>query len=218
MKYVRCPKCGTENVANRIICVKCAENLADAATYERFDVADLFSGIKPSLAAVAAPAGILTIEVVEKARRWDEHVLALQGSRLKTGANNFYWIAAVSVIETYLFWTGKRLNFFDSLGITQLIDLFAKGLMQQLPKFSIIPQVVAIVLDLALALLLVWLANLAHKGRCSIFIIGMGLYALDMLIVIRSLDLLSIAFHLAVLAGFYRGLRACLDLKKEDAA
>lgn len=216
MKYVKCPKCGTENVANRIRCVKCAENLEGAATYERFDVAELFSGIRPSLAAAASPAGSLTSEMIEKARLWDEHFKVAQVNRIKTGANCFYLIAGVSVIETIIFWSGKHINFFDSLGITQVIDLFSKGLMQQMPKLVIIPQIAAFLLDIIFALLFVFLGFYAQKGRWTVFIIGMALYALDMLIVIRFADVLSTAFHLAALYGLYRGLKACIEKQKEE--
>lgn len=216
MKYVKCPKCGTENVANRIRCVKCAENLAGAATYDRFDVAELFSGIKPSLAAASAPGGSLTSEIIEKSRLWDEHFKIDRVNRIKTGANCFYLIAGVSAIETVIFWTGIHVNLFDSLGITQVIDLFSKGLMLQMPKLVIIPQIGAFVLDIIFALVFVYLGFYARKGRRSIFIIGMALYALDMLIAIRFVDVVSVAFHLAALYGIYRGLKACIEQQKEE--
>jgi hypothetical protein len=218
MKYVKCPKCGTENVANRILCVKCAENLSRAATYERFDIGELFSGIRPSLAAAASPSGSLTSEIIEKARLWDEHFKIAQVNRIKTGANCFFCIAGVSAIETIIFWTGKRINFFDSLGITQVIDLFSKGLMQQMPKLVIIPQIGAFVLDIIFALAFVGFGFYAHKGHRLVYIIGMALYALDMLIVIRFVDILSVAFHLAALYVLYRGLKASIDKQKGEMA
>ncbi len=217
MKYVKCPKCGTENVANRIRCVKCAEDLAGSATYDRFDISELFSGIRPSLAAAASTAGgSLTSEMIEKARLWDEHFKIDQNKRIKTGANCFYLIAGVSAVETVIFWTGLHVNFFDSLGTTQLIDLFSKGLMAQMTKLVILPQIAAFLLDLILALGFVYLGFYAHKGRKWYFIAGMGLYALDMLVAIRFVDMLGTAFHLAALYWLYRGLRAVIERQKEE--
>lgn len=211
MKYVKCPRCGTENVANRILCVKCAESLASAPIYERSDVADLFSGIRPPQAAAAGGGGSLTAEVMEKARLWEDHLQKRRTGHLKAGANCFYWIAAVSAIETVIFWSGKPIRFLDSLGVAQVINLFARGLMHQLTKFAVIPEVGAIALNLLIALGLVALGIYAHKANKFIFIGGFALYALDMLIVARNLDLLSVAFHLLMLYGLYLGLRASLD-------
>ncbi len=214
MKYVRCPKCGTENVANRILCVKCAEELEGTPTYDRFDIGELFSGLKPSLAAAAATPGILTSEIVEKARLWDEHSKHVQTNRIKTGANCFFLIAGISVIETIIFWSGKHINFFDSLGITQSIDFFTRGLMLHMPKLAIIPQITAFLIDILFALGVVALGYLARQGKLMAFVIGMALYSLDTLIVIRSIDILSTAFHLAALYGLFLGLKALMDTQK----
>jgi hypothetical protein len=205
-------------VASRILCVKCAENLDGVPAYERFDTAELFSGIKPPLAAASAPGANLSAEVQEKARLWDQHQKNAQANRLSAGANVFYWIAGVSLLSTIIFWTGKHINFIDSLGATQTINLFTKGLMQQLTKLAFIPAATAFVLNLLIALLCVWFGVNAHKGRRSFFLIGMALYLMDMLIVIRSLDFLSIAFHGFALYGLYVGLRACLDVRKGEVA
>jgi hypothetical protein len=214
MKYVKCPKCGTENVANRILCVKCAESLDGVPAYDRFDMGELFSGLKPSLAVASAPVGRLTSEIVEKARLWDEHYKNVQANRIKMAAICFYLIAGVSAIETTIFWTGTHINFFDSLGITQWIDLFSKGLMHQMTRLVIIPQIAAFTLDIIIALCFVMLGYFAHKGKLLAFVIGTVVYALDMLIVIRFFDLLSTAFHLAVLYGFYLGLRTLIEKQK----
>lgn len=211
MKYVKCPRCGTENVANRILCVKCAESLATAPIYERLDVADLFSGIRPPQAATASGGVSLTTDVVEKARLWEDHLQKRRTSRLKTGANCFYWIAAVSAINTVIFWSSQPIRFLDSLGVAQLINLFARGLMQQLTKLAVIPEVAAIALNLLIALGLVALGIYAHKANKVVFIAGFALYTLDMLIVARNLDLLSVAFHILMLYGLYLGLRASLE-------
>ncbi len=217
MKYVKCPKCGTENVANRILCVKCAENLAGVPTYDRFDVADLFSGLKPSLASAAPASGSLTAEIIEKSRLWDEHFKIDQNKRIKQGAICYFLIAGVSVIEAIIFWTGTHINFFDSLGVTQVINLFCKGLIQQMTKLVIVAQIGAFMLDLILAALFVVLGFYALKGRRLFFVIGIVVYALDMLIAVRFIDILSIAFHLAALYGLYLGLEASIEKQKGEA-
>jgi hypothetical protein len=217
MRYVKCPRCNTENVASRVLCVKCAENLAGVNTYDRFDVSELFSGIRPPLAAAGATVAGLTTEVIEKARLWDEHVKVDQLNRIKTGENTFYAIAGVSLIETIIFWSGKPINFLDSLGITQVLDLFTKGLMRQMPKLLVIPQITAFILDLALAALFAFLGFYAHKSHKPwVFIVGMALYALDMLIVMRFVDVVSTAFHAAALFLLYRALMALREVKKSD--
>ena len=219
MKYVKCPRCNTENVASRVLCVKCAENLSGVNTYERFDISELFSGIRPPLAAAGVSGAGLTTDVIEKARLWDEHVKGDQANRVKSGVNCFYLIAGVSLIETIIFWSGKRIGFLDSLGITQILDLFTKGLMLRLPKLMIIPEVSAIILDLVFAALFVWLGYYINRTRRTVvFIIGMALYALDMIIVIRFVDVLSTVFHLAALFFMYQGLRALMELKKSEGS
>src|SRR5438477_10996020 len=52
--------------------------------------------------------------------------LLYQAMRYKTlarsGANWFYWIAALSLLNSIIFFTGSNFSFFVGLGLTPLID------------------------------------------------------------------------------------------------
>ena len=52
--------------------------------------------------------------------------------RYKSGARWFFWIAGLSVVTSLISFWGGGYAFFLSLGTTQVIDGFAKGLATEL--------------------------------------------------------------------------------------
>ncbi len=43
-------------------------------------------------------------------------------TRIRNGANNFFWIAGLSLVNTFIFLSGGSTSFVISPGITQIID------------------------------------------------------------------------------------------------
>jgi hypothetical protein len=140
-------------------------------------------------------------------------------NQLKRGANWFYWIAGLSLVNSVTSILGVGLNFLIGLGITQLIDGTAIGLGNEIaPDLATILKVVAFVLNLGVAAVFVVFGVLAGKGRKWAFVVGMVLYALDGLIFLLAREWLSIGFHLFALWGLYGGVRAISKLNEVESS
>jgi len=127
----------------------------------------------------------------------------------KNGSSWFYWIAGLSLINSVILMMGGRWSFIIGLGLTQLIDAIATIMADELGSGAdVVVKIVAIILDIVVAGIFVVFGVFARKGHKWAFVVGMVLYALDGLIFLWVGDYLSIGFHLFVLYGLYRGLRA----------
>ena len=129
--------------------------------------------------------------------------------QFKRGANWFYWIAGLSLLNSVILMVGGGLNFLIGLGATQLIDAIAIELGNARgPDQALVLRVVAWVLGVGIAGVFAFFGVLANDGSKGAFIIGMVLYALDGLLFVWVEDWLSVGLHLLVLWGLYRGLSA----------
>jgi hypothetical protein len=126
-------------------------------------------------------------------------------SNIHSGANWFFWIAALSVINSIIILMDGNWSFLAGMGITQLIDAFAFSFAEEATSAA---RIIAFVLSLTVAGVLVLFGLQAREKRNWAFITGMVLYALDGLIFFYVQDWLSIAFHLFALYGIFQGLRA----------
>src|SRR5687767_7141864 len=64
--------------------------------------------------------------------------------RMKSGANNFYWIAALSVINSIISMTGSSTYFVIGLAVTLIVDGITIGISQSLPEASIIVKIIGL--------------------------------------------------------------------------
>src|SRR5687767_4243843 len=71
--------------------------------------------------------------------------------RMKRGANNFYWIAALSVINSILSMTGSGTYFVIGLAVTLIADGITMGLSQSLPEAALIVKIVGLVASILIA-------------------------------------------------------------------
>ena len=142
----------------------------------------------------------------------DTSPLAQEVTKLQTkraaheGANWFFWIAGLSLLNSIVYALGGGFTFVVGLGATQMIDALALILMDQLGPSTIL-RVAAFGLDVLAAGIYVVFGLLARRHKVG-YIIGMVVYALDMLIFVWARDYLSILFHLYALYGLFRGLQA----------
>lgn len=130
--------------------------------------------------------------------------------RLASGANWFYWIAALSLINTGSYLLGSGWNFIAGLGVTQLIDALAHSSV----IFSLES---AIVIDVFIAALFAMIGFFSNKRHNWAFIAGIIIYTLDALIFLWVQDWLSIAFHVFALSAIIKGLQANSGLKKMNS-
>jgi hypothetical protein len=154
----------------------------------------------PELSAPAASPPALSAAVA--AAGPDAALLA----QLKSGASWYYWVAALSLVNSIVAFTGSDWRFIIGLGITQIFD----GIGQELAGAG---RFVALALDLAAAGVFVLFGVFANKGHLWAFITGMILFALDGLIFLLVQDWIGVAFHVFVLYCLFRGAQACRQLK-----
>jgi len=150
---------------------------------------------------LAAPTESAQIAVAKK-------VLGLE-NQIKAGTGWFFWIAALSVINSVVYFAGGGISFFIGLGITQLVDGFTQAFANRAgPPVDTIVHVVGFGLDLLIAGVFAVCGILGRKRYRWVIVIGMVLYALDGLIFVVFGEWLSALFHLFALAGLWRGITA----------
>ncbi|MBN2016508.1 hypothetical protein JW766_06800 [Candidatus Dojkabacteria bacterium] len=140
----------------------------------------------------------------QKTVPFEEH--ALQGN-VNSGANWFYWIAGLSLVNSVVYIVGGGLYFVVGLGITQLVEGFLSPLGTGGILFSL-------AFDIFVAGIFALFGLFARKGKNWAFITGMVLYFFDTLLFLLVFDVFSILFHLFALFQLFMGLRANLKLKK----
>src|SRR5437588_658163 len=124
--------------------------------------------------------------------------------QLRSGANWFYWIAGLSLINTVIAMAGNDWQFFAGLGIAELIDAFMRIYTQI--------ALAGAVLDLSIAGAFVAFAYFAGKRHIWAFVAGMTIYAMDGLLLLALGSPLSLLFHAFALYGLLAGLIACRKL------
>ncbi len=129
------------------------------------------------------------------------------------GANWFFWIAGLSLINTVILIFGGSWNFILGLAATQVIDGFVQAISVEIPNTTAaIVKLIGLGLVLGIAGLFALFGLLARKKYQWAFIIGMILYVLDGLIFLLVGDILSVAFHAFALMALFGGLRALRKL------
>jgi hypothetical protein len=131
-------------------------------------------------------------------------------NRTKSGANWFYWIAGLSLINSLIFFFGGNWSFFAGLGITQIIDAIVDQLTQG-GGLSVI-KIVAFVIDIVIAGIFVLCGLWANKFQTWAFIVGMVLYLLDGLLILILGAYLSAAFHAFALYMIFKGFSAARQI------
>lgn len=130
-------------------------------------------------------------------------------SQHKSGANWFYWIAGLSLINTLMNLFGGRFSFLVGLGITQFVDGIVYGISGNVAQdMALVVKIVGFAVNLTVAVVFVVFGILARQRRKWAYIVGMALYALDGLLFIWVGDWWSFGFHLFALYGLYMGLKA----------
>ena len=133
-------------------------------------------------------------------------------NQLKSGASWFFWIAGFSLVNSIVLKFGGEWTFVVGLGVTQVIDAIAIAL-----GAATIGKLIAFWMNLCVAGIFIFIGVLAKKRNRALFIIGMVLYAVDGLIFLLAVDVLSIAFHAFALFCIYSGFKADKELTKLEA-
>lgn len=129
---------------------------------------------------------------------------------VKAGASWFLTVGALSIINSVLSMSGAGIRFIFGLGVAQFVDGFA----HQAGQNAIIPN---LIINACVAGVFVLFWNFARKGESWAFVVGMGLYAVDGLVMLAFHDFLAIAFHAYALYRIYRGFSGIAVFKSFEA-
>lgn len=164
--------------------------------------------------AVAEPPEpeMTALDAAEAERRSLEQAIGPLFDRGRRGANWFFWIAALSLVNSVIIHGGGQTFFAIGLGTTLVIDGIATAVANQAPNVADIAKVIAIGLDVAVALFVAWFGLMARKRCTAIFAIGIALYLLDGLIFVLAMDLMGIGVHVFGIICMWHGFRAFREL------
>jgi hypothetical protein len=132
-------------------------------------------------------------------------------ARIKRGANWFYWIAGLSVINSVAFAAGAGFHFLAGLGVTEVVDALIEAVIRDGASSAF--KGVALLFDLTAVVGFALCGYFANKFSRTAFVIGIVFYFLDAIIVLLLGDLFMTAFHAFALYSLIRGLLATRELK-----
>jgi hypothetical protein len=135
-------------------------------------------------------------------------------SQALSGANWFFWIAGLSLVNAVIVLAGGSWGFLAGLGATQFISALGFALRESLGAGALI---LAFALDVLAASIFVVFGLLARNRQTWAYIIGMVVYVIDGLILLLVQDWLSMAFHAFALYCIFKGLAANNRLKELQA-
>ncbi|HXT61089.1 MAG TPA: hypothetical protein VN699_20790 [Pirellulales bacterium] len=136
-----------------------------------------------------------------------------------SGANWFFWIAGLSLVNTAILISGGGVNFIVGLAVTAIIAAVAAGFEQNVdPSTAIVIKAVAFAACAVAAGVFAGFGFFARRGHVWAFVIGMFLYVIDGLIYLAFGDLLSAGFHAYVLFCLFQGCKAARMLNNAPAA
>jgi hypothetical protein len=128
--------------------------------------------------------------------------------RVKSGANWFFWIAGLSIVNTIIFRLGIELTFLIGLAGTVFVEGIGIALAEELPGSATLVMALALFAEILVAGIFVLFGILGRKGLRWAFIVGMVLYALDGVLWLVLGVYLPAGFHLLPLWFIFGGLRA----------
>ena len=131
-------------------------------------------------------------------------------SNMKSGANWFYWIAGLSVINSLVYMSGADWSFLAGLGVTQLAEAFVDIAIEQGAPSAM--KAIAIVFSLAAVVVFGLFGYYSGKRYTTVFAIGIGLYLLDGLLLLALGVFASAGFHAFALFFMIRGFLAGREL------
>ena len=135
-----------------------------------------------------------------------------------SGANWFFWIAGLSLVNTAILHSGGDRHFIVGLAITAIVDAIATGIGKENPNAATGLMIFAIGFSVIVAIGATLFGWLSRKRLLWIFGIGMFFYLLDGLLYLLIGDYLSAAFHGYALYSMIQGFNAYRKLGQLETA
>lgn len=132
-------------------------------------------------------------------------------AQFRNGVSWFYWIAALSLINTLVTLFDGSWNFIAGLGITQVVDWVVYDLAE---SFSSPIIYIGLLINVVIIVVCFVCGLLAHRKKKWAIILGMVFYSLDTIIFLIFTDYLSIAFHVYAIYCIFKGYKAINELVK----
>lgn len=123
------------------------------------------------------------------------------------GANWFFWLAILSVINTLIVYQYQTPNTPIALAITQWLDGTSAGLNPTMSTQSLIT-------NLLIAGVLAGFGLLARRGSDLAFVVGIFLYVIDAMLAIGLRDVFGFGVHLIGLFFLFKGLLASRHVRE----
>ncbi len=135
--------------------------------------------------------------------------------KARSGARWFFWIAALSLVNTAIAHSGEDRAFLVGLTVTQVADAFAKVFVEHgWPKAT---TYAAIGFDVIMAGVFAAAGVFAQRRVVWLFAAAIALYALDALLCIPFEAWMSLAFHGLALFYLWSGFTALRALRAATA-
>ena len=120
-----------------------------------------------------------------------------QEARIRSGASWFYWVAALSVINSILLMTNVGFGFAVGLGLTTITDV----------AFAAMP-VVALGISAVCSAVIAMFGWFSIKGHAWAFIVGLLVLLLDTGLCVIIKSWMSVAFHVWAIVSIFMAFRA----------
>jgi len=151
-----------------------------------------------------ASTGMAPVQASERAQQVDQRAAVakmVSAARAGGGGKWFYWIAALSMVNSLAVMAGGNFHFIVGLGVTSVVDAMAR-------QAGSLGNVLDIVINGFVSAVFALFGYFAAKAQKWAFVVGMGLYALDGLLLWGAKDFLGMGFHAYALFAIYRGFQA----------
>jgi len=137
----------------------------------------------------------------------DEQLRIMRG-----GANWFYWIAGLSMVNSLIFAFGGEWNFIIGLAYTQIIDAFSDVMITE--GGPEVLRLLAVGLNVVVFSFFALFGYYASRGFKAAFLAGIVIYAIDAMLWIFFDGVLQIGFHIFALIIIVRGYLVCREINK----
>jgi hypothetical protein len=130
------------------------------------------------------------------------------------GANWFFWVAGLSLVNTVIAHSGGDRHFIVGLSFTAIVDAVAGEIGKQHPEAATIAVVIAVGFSCFVAIIAALFGWMSRKRWLAAFVIGMVIYVLDGLLYLLIGDYMSAGFHAFALWSMIAGFNAYRKLNQ----
>ncbi len=128
------------------------------------------------------------------------------------GAHWFFWLAALSILNSLIVYYVGLGNLPFAFGLTQWIDGTAGPFTNQLWQTP--PSTAALLVNIVIAIAFAGFGYLARRGNDAAWVIGILLYVVDAMFSLGMRDFWGFCFHLVGLFFLFRGLLASRHVRE----